>query len=307
MIGNRLSGSNARVNCPYILVTLCAIGAVAILSWLNCLSVQAHFPGWKRLPSHSVYAVEARSSLLNECSVCSQHTIGSGEERTTTVHSGSNNVYSISDSDSYTMYTYLPLIMSRYTPPLCNGDFEIVTGDLAACWEREGALSVTIAATNCYSGTHCALLGSPDYPCNLIPLGYGRIYQTFGVPLTGTPKLSFRYRIFSYDELGQDRFDSFEVYIDSIFDEVPPIRILIDGSQDGRYDRNCDGSDLDDKGWKQYQIDLNAIPDGDGGKVDYRGKTVQLSFDIYSRELPPRTIGWYNTWVYVDDVQIRQD
>ena len=221
------------------------------------------------------------------------------------------SAHSISDSDSYTMY--LPLVVS-YTHPFSNGDFEIIADDFAACWEREGDLSVSIVTTlsngeSCYSGTHCALLGSPNYPCNRIPLGYGQTYQTFGVPLTGTLNLSFRYRIFSYDELGEDRYDSFEVYIDDVLDEAPPILILIDGSEDGKY--GCEGDKLDITDWKEFpkkgspEFDLSAIPDGDG-TVDYRGKTVRLSFYVHSREFDPeRTWGWYNTWVYLDDVQTR--
>jgi len=119
--------------------------------------------------------------------------------------------------------------------------------------------------------------------------------------------LSFRYRIFSYEELDSDKYDALEVYIDDIVpDDMPPIRIWIDGSQDRKYDRDCKGNYLDDMGWKTPPVEFNlaAIPDGNGGTVDYRGKAVQLSFYIYSRELPPRTIGWYNTWAYVDDVRI---
>jgi hypothetical protein len=59
-------------------------------------------------------------------------------------------------------------------------------------------------------------------------------------------------------------------------------------------------------GWKESpEFDLGATPDGSGGTVDYRGKTVQLSFYLYSRELPGYTVAWYNTWVYLDEVQIR--
>ena len=71
---------------------------------------------------------------------------------------------------------------------------------------------------------------------------------------------------------------------------------------------------MDVTDWKEFpeeeapEFYLSAVPDGDGGEVDYRGKVVQLCFYVYSREDDPRrTVGWYNTWVYLDDVQIGQD
>jgi len=192
----------------------------------------------------------------------------------------------------------------------CNGSFEITEGDFAACWERGGKLSAAIVTTlsngdTCYSGVHCALLGNPKSPCTQLPLGYSRIYQTLSVPSAGTPRLSFWYRIFSYDELASDKYDTFEVDIDNVFpDDTPPIRLLIDGSHDGQY--GCRENDLDDTGWKKSpEFDLSTIPDGNGGTVDYRGKAVRLSFYAYSRESDPkRTRAWYSTWVYVDDVRI---
>lgn len=226
-----------------------------------------------------------------------------------------DRTYPLSVTASLT--TYLPFVAKNYAHPLCNGGFERVIGDFAACWERDGALSVSITDTlsngeQCYSGSRCALLGSSDYPCKGseggVPLGYGRVCQTFGVPYTGTVKLSFDYRVFSFDECLGGRFDCFEVYIDDVVpDETSPIRILVDGSKDGEY--GCNPGDLDVTDWKEFaEFDLGAVPDGDGGTVDYRGRVVELCFYVYSREADPRrTVGWYNTWVYLDDVQIGQD
>jgi hypothetical protein len=224
-------------------------------------------------------------------------------------HTVLRSIPPLSNSDSYTMY--LPLAANNYTHPLFNGDFEIIADDSAMYWEREGVLSVSITTTLsngdfCYSGTYCALLGSSGYPCNRVPLGYGRVCQTFGVPFTGTPTLSFWYRIFSYDEYGKDRYDSFDVYIDDIFDEAPRILLWRDGSTDGKY--GCEEEKLDITDWKFHESDLSAISDGSGGTVDYRGKTVQLCFSVHSRETDPkRAWGWYNTWAYLDGVHIRQD
>jgi len=223
-------------------------------------------------------------------------------------------MHSVSISVPYTMY--LPFVAKNYTHPLFNGDFEIVDGGFALYWKRQGDLSVSVTSTlsngdPCYSGTYCTLLGDPAYPCEGVPLGYGRVHQTFGVPLKGTPTLSFHYRIFSYDDLKGaegDKFDSFDVYVDDIFDPGPPILILRDGSRDGVF--GCNEDDLEITDWRKFPEDgapefyLSAIPDGNGGTVDYRGKTIRLSFYIYTRELPGYLVSWYNTWVYVDDVRI---
>jgi uncharacterized repeat protein (TIGR01451 family) len=219
---------------------------------------------------------------------------------------GSSVAYSVPISVPYAVY--LPVIMNNYTHPLLNGDFEIVADDFAVYWERQGILSVSIttALSNgdpCSPGTYCALLGSPSYPCKRVPLGYGRVCQIFGVPSAGPPTLSFWYRIFSYDELNSDKYDSFDVYIDDIFDEAPRILLWRDGSTDGKY--GCEEEKLDITDWKFHESDLSAISDGSGGTVDYRGKTVQLCFSVHSRETDPkRAWGWYNTWAYVDNVRI---
>ena len=224
----------------------------------------------------------------------------------------SSPTYLVSISVPYTVY--LPFTVRNYTRPFCNGDFEIIADGFAVCWERGGNLSVTITTTlsnnrgSCYSGTYCALLGSLGDQCRNLSMGRGQIHQTFGVP-TGTPKLSFWYRIFSYDERiydkhGFDRRDTFEVYIEDISpNNTPPVRLLIDGSHEKG--RGCDKSNLDITPWKQSPVfDLSAVPDGNGGSVDYRGKAIRLSFRLYSRDLPEYSKAWYNTWVYVDDVRV---
>jgi len=161
------------------------------------------------------------------------HIIASPGIRGISPHLVSRYTYSISDSDSYTMY--LPLVTNGYTHPFLNGDFEIVDGDFARYWERAGDLNVSITSelSNgelCHSGTYCALLGSSDYPCARVPLGYGRVCQTFGVPSAGVSNLSFYYRIFSYDECKEGRFDCLEAYIDDVLNEAPPILFLREGA-----------------------------------------------------------------------------
>jgi hypothetical protein len=118
--------------------------------------------------------------------------------------------------------------------------------------------------------------------------------------------LSFWYRIFSHDEYSPDvpsKYDSFDVHIDDIFDEASPVLLWSDGSTDRKY--GCKEEKLDITDWKFHKSDLSAISDGNGGTVDYRSKTVRLCFSVHSREPDPeRDWGWYNTWVYVDNVRI---
>jgi len=221
---------------------------------------------------------------------------------------GFSGTYTVKISKPYRIY--FPLIMRCFALPLQNGGFEIMAGDFAAYWGRDGGLGVSITDTlsngePCRSGERCALIGNPNYPCNGIPLTYGLLSQTFAVP-SEAPKLSFYYRIFSYDELKDAKYDSFDVYVENVCDGEAPVMILQDGSQDSKY--GCGSNKLDITEWKLFELDLSsftAFDDPDGPSYDYRGKSIRLSFYVYSREQPPWTVGWYNTWVYVDDVAVR--
>lgn len=133
--------------------------------------------------------------------------------------------------------------------------------------------------------------------------------QRFQVPADGAPYLSFSYRIFSYDELYNDEFDHFDVYIDDLSDDAAPFLILRDGSTDGKPTGNQDGCIFapDDKGWIARTWSMSSVVDlGVPPQThDLRGKTIELSFYNYSKE-PGRNNAWYNTWVYIDDIRLQR-
>ena len=183
---------------------------------------------------------------------------------------------------------YLPLIVKNYSP-LCNGGFE--TGDFT-CWDRDGEdlPELIVGPAEAHSGDHAVLLGDSNYCNTANPDETGdhraRISQTFTVPFMNKPTLTFWYRIKTYDHIlwtDGTLGDSFDVYINST-------RILqenYDNSPDPA--PGCD-SDAWDSKWQQFTYDLTS----------FKGQEITLRFENVTR-----VDGWYNTWTYVDDVQIQ--
>lgn len=176
---------------------------------------------------------------------------------------------------------YLPMISHQFgtitVRPIRNGGFEAGSFD---GWTHGGQLARSISATVARSGTHSALLGDPDYDCRGgVPVGSAWISQIITVPAGGRPTLSFWYRVFSQDRLSDTKYDSFDVHLNETL-------ILRTGNTTTTY--GCD-QPTTDTGWQFFTHDLSA----------YRGQTVELRFENASRP-----DGWYNTWTYVDDVQL---
>ncbi len=212
---------------------------------------------------------------------------------------------------------YLPIILHNYDP-LANGDFEL--GDLRGWDVGQGSfqghgsgLSQSIAQ---FEGSHNALLGNP-LQNNFIPIGFGAIFQTLSVQ---QPYLQLRYRVFTNDivkgKLGYA--DTFEVSLNT-----PPAQI----NDNERDNKGCDNESailnptgvltpttglafcggyagtsqdvgtLRDLGWKTVTLDLQ----------DFQGENVTLYLALWSREYEAdfyNDKGFYNTWVYIDDVQL---
>jgi len=199
--------------------------------------------------------------------------------------------------------------VSTFVQSVANGDFEL--GSLAG-WGKGGDLSLgliqggvhpLIAAT-----TWMAQLGDPSYGSgsqgDVPPNSSAFISQEIHIPsLTDmpTPILSFWYRIFTYDVVygcppgetdpsapGSCKvtpnylYDSFDVTVES--DGQPARRVL----RDGNFDRSRVGT-LVDTGWKKMFVDLRP----------YAGQTIRIRFANWNRSDP-----FYNTWTYLDDVQI---
>jgi hypothetical protein len=153
-----------------------------------------------------------------------------------------------------------------------NGNFE----RRLECWQSGGELAQSVGC----EGNQCyAVLGSPDYKCEGgVPVGEAWIRQSFQVPETVSPTLSLRYRIFSYD---LNEYDFFQVDVN--------------GQPVGQYgNTDWEKSDCErgvwDSGWRFAEFDLSA----------YSGQTITLTLHNINS-----THEWWNTWTYVDDVDIR--
>ncbi|MFQ5578161.1 MAG: right-handed parallel beta-helix repeat-containing protein [Anaerolineae bacterium] len=213
---------------------------------------------------------------------------------------------------------YLPLVRRNHSH-LINGDFE--AGDFSG-WNAgqspfQGHGSGLPQAVLQFEGSLTARLGDPAFQDDAIPIGSGYIAQTFTVDQR---YLQLRYRVQTYDiVLGQLGYaDTFEVSLNT-----PPNQIT-DGE---RNSRGCNseaailnpegvlqpatglvfcggyfgfGSDvgtLRDLGWKTVTLDLQ----------NFQGGNVTLYFALWSREYQGDFYddrGFYNTWVYIDDVQL---
>jgi hypothetical protein len=170
---------------------------------------------------------------------------------------------------------FLPLIMM----PDANWGFEL--GSFAN-WQHGGQLAQSVSTAVPHSGSYSALLGSPGYACSGVPVGSAWLRRSVTVPSSGSPTLSFWYRIYTQDKNStlSDQYDLFAVYIN--------------GSQEVVKDANVTGdygcSNLNDLGWKQVNFSLDA----------YKGQTIEITFYNYNRP-----DNWYNTYTYVDDISVQ--
>ena len=159
--------------------------------------------------------------------------------------------------------------------PPCNGE----NGDFERkleCWQSGGELA---QSARCEEGQCYAILGSRDYKCEGgVPVGEAWIKQSFQVPQTISPTLSLKYRIFSYDLIDYDFF-----------------QVDVNGQSVSRFgntdwgESNCDRG-VWDSGWRFAEFDLSA----------YSGQTITVTLHNINS-----THEWWNTWTYVDDVEIR--
>ena len=173
---------------------------------------------------------------------------------------------------------YLPFVVtSHLSSTIINGGFEEGwTG-----WTHGGELSQTVTSTSPHSDNYAALLGSPDYPCRYVPVGRAWMEQTVVVPSTGSPELSFWYRIFTYDRNRalSNIYDLFDVKINGV-------QVFADMNTNEPY--GCEDPVIDLE-WRQAVVDLSG----------YRGLCITIRFENWNRPDP-----YYNTWTYVDDVRI---
>jgi len=173
---------------------------------------------------------------------------------------------------------FLPIVMA----PDSNWGFE--TGNFTS-WQHGGQLAQSVSTAMPHSGSYSALLGSPSYACNSVPVGSAWLRRSVTVPSSGSPTLSFWYRIYTQDRnsILSDEYDLFAVYINGSDLVVKDANIT--------YPFGC--STTHNLGWNYASFPLDA----------YKGQTIQITFYNYNRA--PNGAQWYNTYTYVDDVSVQ--
>jgi hypothetical protein len=215
--------------------------------------------------------------------------------------------------DPVTPRLRLPIILNNYYPGIVNGDFEngflewttrisglpvsLVTNPPLDPRDATGQTSDAFIP----SGTRTAILGNSALgfgdqvgKCTpSVPVGFGAVERSIVVPnIPGkNPNLTFKYIIYSQDSSG-DLYDQFEVWIGST-------AVFKDGNKSFDNNNRClwyrvpgpgnNARNSQTSGWATGTVDLNA----------YRGQTITVSFRNYNRP-----DGYYNTYTYLDDVQV---
>lgn len=144
------------------------------------------------------------------------------------------------------------------------------------------------------------ILGEPNAICNTTNNGKNakqsddRLVNIFSVPSSGTPILTFRYRLLTWDCLKGEKYDFFKVYISDNIpapdlgtevceapDPVPPDPCVF----------GCNMGEPKDSDWR-------APPDGPIDLTLYRGRDIRVTFRVVNSD------EWFATWVYLDKVEI---
>jgi len=210
-------------------------------------------------------------------------------------------------------WIYLPLVLRNYAP-FANGSFENGWNP----WGHDGELRQSLTQDDHApdaEGQWSVLLGDPGYR-NLggVPVGSGRIWQTFSVPRSDNPEIIIWYRIYTHDVVWgahtSKYYDSFEIYIKDVDwseannpDPGDTWRKTRCRDSLGVPDANnsglvfCDGNDFNpsnegpakDLDWRSVTLNLK----------EFEGQNITLYLAIFNR-----VDGWYNTWIYIDDIQL---
>ena len=218
----------------------------------------------------------------------------------------------------------LPMVMQMIMPLGFNGDFE---RGFQFWMINNGGLPTTLQITSPYDprdpslqtndlfipkGTASALLGDPNYGLGQakgscifpnIPFpayaGLNKVISVPSVPAGQNVSLQFNYIIYTQDTTGP-RYDRFVLSItDLSIPSSQPVEVFADGNKVFQYADICrwyrvpsnenPGPNSETSGWAMKRISLN----------NYRGKQINISFKNISD-----FDGWYNTYTYLDDVQI---
>lgn len=188
-------------------------------------------------------------------------------------------------------HLYLPVVLQDYPPPVVNnGDFE--TGDLTD-WQHGGELDQSVRSDQPHGGMYSAVLGNPLYANDNVPEGSAWVYQTIKVPNSGTPTLSFWYRIFSYDVMWSAYHQCYYDYLDVVLEDTSGNRLenLLRDGFTGEWQPNT----LQDLGWRQRVFDLSA----------YKGQTIRIRFANFNTGGATQDPG-LNTYTYLDDIAVEE-
>jgi len=190
----------------------------------------------------------------------------------------------------------LPAILRQgeSAPAICDAGFD--AGHFEPCWQHGGELAQRVVdhldtGEPPFTGRYSALLGQPEMGSGTdgnIPAGSAWLQQRLRVPNASQPRLTFHYRVISYDaSLGShgQLWDTFDTTIggelvsrDDEGEDRPP------GSQGDRHDT----------GWQRGVVDLSR----------WRGQEVSLRFAVWNREYDGNGMDYYNTWAYLDQVRV---
>ena len=216
------------------------------------------------------------------------------------------------------MWLFLPTVMNDYRL-FANGDFEHgLNGWYTGQGQFNGHGSGVSQGVTSFEDDNRALLGNPDASNRSIPVGYGYVAQTFTVD---KPHLQLQYRVVSYDIIkGTQRYyDNFEVSVNHRPDQIadterdakgcastvlnPTGTLMISETGlafcGGRSGTSSDTGTQWDSEWKTVTLDVSA----------FQEENITLYLSIWSREHNSPFYddqGWYNTWVYVDDLILQE-
>lgn len=180
---------------------------------------------------------------------------------------------------------FLPVVLAAYPAAVVtNGGFE----EGLSGWLAGGEHPVVIDWNTVHSDQSAARLGNPAYACEGgVPRGQAWISQTLQLPPQLAEGLTFWYRVHSQDHL---RFDYLRVLI---IDRDGNERQALKAGRPAGPGFGC-ASPAWESGWLQGSLDPSQL-------ANYRGQLIVLRFELETSNAD----GWYNTWAFVDDVELR--
>jgi hypothetical protein len=180
----------------------------------------------------------------------------------------------------------MPLLVRNYRE-LTNGNFE--DGSQGWTMENHGLPAQVITSGQGETlGSRALRLGSPNYPCDNVPIGYAEARQTFSVPQLAAGEsvgLRFRYIIYTQDQSAS--YDRFDVYVNNQLEFS---------------DYNTSSESLGCNKWFRIPPSAGDWASGSIPLDNYQGKTVSVSFQSNNRG--PTDPEFFNTYTYVDNVEI---